>query len=311
MNEKTDRQEEPIEQLVRAYLLHEGATVDAAGVLAGVKARIALRRPAAAAAPPPRRWAGRFALATAAAVLLAVLAALPVSTPQASAETLVREAQQAHARPVDLCYSRTEANPARIEGDFLPPLPPEIKLWARGDSFFMEMLLPNRRVNAWGRDAEGRVWFAPHRHAGFRFEAHEVPEPLARMADLRLTNVDHLLSDVLANFDLHRRDTGPGLQVVEARPKTSRAFVPLRFVRLEIDAQRKLLRKFETHRRHPQGVARVTFTLVENSPPRVDADYTLEGHLDPGARVYSLDDPPPVRMKLLRKHYESGLRNGP
>lgn len=322
MNTKNPLSDEQVDRLVRDHLLRAEQTVDAAGILAGVKARNAARAPAPtlstapgaagrtpAARPVLRRWAGRLALAAAASLLLAVLWSLPVVTPRASAETLVREAQLAHTRPVDLCYLRAESNPPPIEGDLLPPLPPETRLWTRGDRFFMKTVLPNGRVNVWGRDAQGRVWFAPLPRAGFRFEAHEVPEPLARTCDLRAMNVDHLLTDVLAHFELRRTESATGVQVVEAEPKAGRPFFPLRYVRLEIDAQKKLLRRIEIHRRHPQGVAETTFTLLDQAPPRAEADYTLEGHLEAEARIFSLDDPPPVRMKLLRKHYEFGRRN--
>jgi hypothetical protein len=130
------------------------------------------------------------------------------------------------------------------------------------------------------------------------------------MSDLRSMNVDKLLSDVLANFDLHTKEVGAGLQVVEAEARPNRPFLPLRYVRLEIDAQRKILRKIELHRRHPEGVSEVTFTLVEKAPPQPDARYTLEGNLDSDAKIYSLGDPPPLRLKMLRKHYEMGRRNG-
>lgn len=322
MNTKNPLSDEHVDRLVRDHLLRAEQTVDAAGILARVKARNAtgapavpssIARGAAGAIPGARptapRWAGRLALAAAASLLLAVLWTLPLATPRASAETLVREAQQAHTRPVDLCYLRVESNPPILEGDWLPPLPPETKLWTRGDRFFMKTVMPNGRTNVWGRDAQGRVWFAPLPRAGFRFEADEVPEPLARTCDLRAMNVDHLLTDVLAHFELRRTESTPGVQVVEAEPKAGRPFLPLRYVRLEIDAQRKVLRRIEVHRRHPQGVAETTFTLLDKTPPRAEADYTLEGHLAADARIFSLDDPPPVRMKLLRKHYDFGRRN--
>ena len=316
MNDHKHPTEEQIDRLVREHLLREEQTVDAAGILAGVRARAAARTPAptpsttpavAGSDPAARRRRVRFALALAASVLLAVLWALPVATPHASAETLVREARQAHARPVELCYLRSEPNPPAGDGDVVPP---EGRLWTRGDQFFMETVL-GTRVNAWGRDAQGRVWFAPTPRAGFRFEAHEVPEPLARTCDLRSMNVDKLLTEVLANLELRRREAGPGLQIVEAEPKAGRPFVPLRYVRLEIDAHKKLLRRIEVHRRHPQGVAQITFTLVEQAPSRADADYTLEGHLEADASIYSLTDPPPLRYKMLRKHYEMGRRAVP
>src|SRR5262249_3118980 len=151
-------------------------------------------------------------------------------TPQASAETLVREAQQAHARPLELCYLHTISLPQGAEGESGLPLPPEGKLWTRGDQFFMETVFPNGRINACGRDAQGRVWFAPQRGAGFRFEAHEVPEPLARQAAMRSMNVDKLLTEVLAHFDLEKKEASPGLQVVEAQPKASWPSLPLRRV---------------------------------------------------------------------------------
>ena len=315
MSEKRPISDEQVERLVRDHLQREEQAVNPAAVLAGVRARLAaptfVTAPTSASNSRLRRWAGRVALAMAASILVAILWALPVATPQASAETLVREVQQVHARPVEFCYLREESNPPAPEDKWLPPLPVEARIWTRGDRFFMETVLPNGRTSAWGRDAEGRVWFATPAGAGFRFEAHEVPPPLARMCDTRSMNLDTLLSQVLADFELQRKDAAPSLRVVEARPRPEQRFIPLRFVRLEIDSQKKILRKLEMHRRHPEGVARAVFSLQEKAPPRPDAHYTLEGHLAADARIYSLDDPPPLRLKMLRKHYEMGRRNGP
>lgn len=315
MNEKQPIPDDEVERLVRDHLQREEQAVNAGAVLAGVRSRLAAQIVATVPSPTRpsrvRRWAGRAALAMAASILVAILWALPVATPQASAETLVRQLQQVHARPVELCYSREESNPPALDDKLLPPLPVEARIWTRGDRFFMETVLPNGRTSTWGRDAEGRVWFAPQPRVGFQFEAHDVPLGLARMCDMRSMNLDTLLSQVLANFDLQRKDAGSGLQVVEARPRPEQQFLPIRFVRLEIDSQKKILRKLEMHRRHPEGMARAVFSLQERASPRPDTHYTLKGHLADDAKIYSLDDPPPVRLKLLRKHYEMGRRNGP
>lgn len=302
---------DPVDRLVRDHLLREAQSVDAAGILAGVHARSTLAGRPPASFRGRSRWVVRATLAAAAALLLAVLWALPGGLPVANAETIVREVQQAHAGPLELCYQHNIEFPQGAEGETGLPLPPEGRLWTRGDRFFMETMYPNGRLNAWGRDASGRVWYAPVPSAGFRFEASEVPEPLARVADQRTMNVDKLLTELLTHFDLRKVEAAPLLQVVEAYPRPGRLLFPLRFVRLEIDTRQKLLRKVEMHRRQPQGIAHVLFTLVENAPRQPDEKYTLEGHLAEDAQVFSMNHPPPLRYKLLRERYELGRRGGP
>jgi hypothetical protein len=303
MNQPRPFPEEHIDELVRLHLARQEQQVDAAKVLAGVRAR--LQEPAAGPARSrQRRW--RLALAAAAVLLIGLLSSLPWLTRSASAQSWVQEAQLVHAQPVDRCYLvQCEPDPSVLERyRMLPASPRGQRLWTRGDRFWME---PDRgdRSWAWGRDEKGRVWFAAARRYGFRFEREEVPEQLALACELRSMRVETLLKEVQGEaFELKTGEQtsqdGIRVQVVEARLKPGMVHPALRSARLEIDAQTKVLRRVVLERTfHGQRAATVSFTLAETRS-QDDSRYRLDGHLEKDAAIL-LREPPQQRLNMLRK----------
>jgi len=314
MSERKEPLDLEIEALVCAHLAQQERTVDAAGMLARVRTGLA-----ASASKEPHealtRSRGRlsrsltysFRLAFAAAVLLAIVWAFHLDLGQASATTLVREAQRVHALPIDRCYGiETQLEPALMDSYRVLPVQRKARLWTRGDRFWMESLQGNR---AWsmGRDELGRIWFASVRGAGFRFEANEVPEPLRMACELRSMRIESLLRELLADFDLREercpRDSAGATRVVRAllKPDRQRA---LRAVTMEMDAQTNVLKRVVLSRTHSGGAAStVTFTFVGEDHQKDDV-YRLEGHLNPEACVYSTEDAP-RRLQRLQRLFES------
>lgn len=224
-------------------------------------------------------WA--WALATS-VVFLALLGSLMFfSSGTASAAAVVELALKVHAALLDRCY-RVEV---RGERDGASPPRQESLLWTRGDRFWNQLQSDGKTV-AWGRDESGGVWFALSPKAGARLAANEVPEPLQAACDLRSVQIESLLREILAGFDLRREPASADIDLIHAEPrpgnKTSRYGAAL----LEVDAHTHVLRRVELQRsHHGRAVATVSFTLVESSL-QDDASYRLEGHLDTGGTIY-------------------------
>jgi hypothetical protein len=266
-----------VDALVRQYLERQATTVDAWQVLDGVRARLGDQKPARLR----RRWMG---LSAAAAVVLAVLGIWLMPGGRASAEDWVRQAREVHNQPVDRCYRVS----AQVEGGRLEGLPlwqKENRLWTRGNDFYVEPTAGHRNW-AWGQDRQGRVWVALGRQRGVRFDAERVPEPLALVCAIRGLQIETLLDEVLADFDVRRDEaaaTESGTTFIRATPRSGRS--TLRAVTLEIDQKSHVIRRATIERQFfESGPATVTLSLVE-SQPQPDSAYTLEGHLDPGGTM--------------------------
>src|SRR5262249_52435580 len=151
MSERKPPSDDDVDALVRSHLANEARTVDARALLDRVRARTT--PPARPASPRRRRWLWGVA-AAAAAVLLAVVG-LSLTSGQASAETLVLQAKQQHALPVDRCYLvQVKPEPGVLDRFPILGQPRETRLWTRGDRFWMESLFLGRK-GVWGRDDEG------------------------------------------------------------------------------------------------------------------------------------------------------------
>jgi hypothetical protein len=276
--------DEMVDALVRSHLSSQAESVDPVRILAEVKRRRRKKSPSFFRGTLFRRGA---ALTAAAAVLaLAFLGGRTVGPSAARAETIVREAKAAHALPVDRCYL-VQWTP-EPEAALLSRLahPRELRLWTRGDRFWLESTNPDRRW-ASGLDDQGAVWLALGRRSGLRYQLDEAPEPVALTCEVCCLRVESLLDEVLSGFDLRREESDPGAATyrIRAEPKPGGARPGLRGALLEIDAESRVLRRLVLQRTH-QGkpLAVVTFTLLETgSSP--DSDYQLEGHLDADAPV--------------------------
>jgi hypothetical protein len=305
--------ERQVEEWVREYLVAQERSVDAQSILARVRRRLRVSRHSRAEATatvkrgssPGRRWV--WGLASAAAVFLALVLAVEFGTAPVSAETLVNAARVRAEEAVDRCYEvRAERDPELAEHEPVLPAQREGLLWTRGQQFFMKPVRPHMDW-AWGRDEKGRVWIAAARQAGFRFAPEEVPPALLMACNLRGMEVETLLKELVAHFDLSREgpvsgEAGPVL-IVRGLLKPQHNHKSLRAARLEIDARSKVLRRVVLY--HTR--ATLMFTLVRTAPPD-DARYRMETYLDAGAQVNSKEEPLPHRLELLRRQLLRGAK---
>ncbi|HEX4148613.1 MAG TPA: hypothetical protein VHY20_06485, partial [Pirellulales bacterium] len=102
--------------------------------------------------------------------------------------------------------------------------------------------------------------------------------------------------DVLANFDL-RTEPSPDSKthIIRAELKTGHEHPSVKLAVLEIDDASHCVRRLTLWRR--QSI--VTYDLVEVGQ-QPDAQYTLEGHLEPDARIYTRSLNPELRRHKLR-----------
>ncbi len=270
----------PVDGLVRVHLDREAAKVDAHAMLARVKQ------------PPvqPRhgwRWVG-VALGAALAAGLAFLFIMgngPEPTPlAASPDELLRESRITHEAATDRCYAVVaEWEPIPLRVLKLEPLVRTSKLWTRGDQFWIETTDPQGRSIAWGQTKDGKVWVAPSRAVGLVYDEADVGEPLARYCELMSLRVVTTLGELLADYDLYRRDAGqPGEPIrIEASRRPVQGLVQkFGHVALELDPETKVIQKAVLSRRvNGETVGTLTFTLTETAK-LADDQYTVAGHLD-------------------------------
>lgn len=289
-----------VDDLVRSYLRRRAEDVDPREVLRGVRQR--MDAPAGSSAAGGRsspRWV--LLLAAAAALLVAFLGGRYLGPGQAHAAELVREALETHARAPDRCYLvQIEPEP----GNLLARLPilaqaRETRLWTRGDRFWIESTNPVRKW-AWGRDERGSVWVALGRKQGVRFEPDEVPVGLAVACDVLGLKVETLLGELSTRFDLRRDDgVSDSTYRIRATPKAGARPLALRGAELEIAAESHVLRRLVLQRtRWGRPTATVTFTLLEEGTQE-ESRYQLDGHLEPGAPVFSFANKPGQRRLLM------------
>ena len=224
----------------------------------------------------------------------------------ASAETLVRDAQQVHHQPVDRCYLvevRRESDSLE-ESRRVTAQSQTTRLWTRGDRFWIESTNPQSRW-AWGRDERGGVWLAFGAVTrGVRLDPDEVPRSLEQASDLYSMQLETLLSNIRRDFTLTREPLPDSSGVlISATLKPGRYSPTLRGATLELDPETKVVRKLVLNRvLNGQPFATVTYTLVETGT-QDDAKYQLEGHLPAGAAVLSRTTLPQLRDTVMRKFF--------
>ncbi|MDR3639024.1 MAG: hypothetical protein P4L84_34790 [Isosphaeraceae bacterium] len=309
-----------LEGLVRKHLERQAETVDPRPVFARIQASLAteglatISRPVTARLParPGRlrakvlwQWGG---YAAAAALLLVTVTLVPRNrVALASANALVREAQQAHRVPVDRCYLVEIRRDSSQSAEWLPPTSQVrlTRLWTRGDRFWVESVRPVQRW-AWGRDEENRFWIAFGPQTAVRLEADEVPFGLKIHCDLHSLNFEKWLGDVLNRFELTRetRPADASTHVVRAKARALDPRGPaVQSAELEIDAETRVVRRMVVQRvLNGRPFATVTYTLTETDT--LDpADYRLEGHVSDRAEVYTRDYKPERRKELLARWF--------
>jgi hypothetical protein len=224
-------------------------------------------------------WAWALAASVVFAALIGGLVFMSQST--ASAAAVVQRALKVHSALLDRCY-RVEV---RGERDGVSTPRQESLLWTQGNRFWNQLQTDDKTV-AWGRDESGGVWFALSPKVGARLAANEVPEPLQTACDLRSVQMESLLREILAGYDLRREPASADIDLIHAEPKPGNTASRYGSALLEVDAHTHVLRRVELQRTHQgRAVANVSFTLVESSL-QDDARYTLEGHLDPDGNIY-------------------------
>ncbi len=223
------------------------------------------------------KWAGAAAVA-AAVVIGAVALFLQERTALAKGETVVREARQAHAMPIDRCYLVEVRRESSLVAE-LSPADPQVRqtrLWTRGDRFWVESVRPEQRW-AWGRDEANRFWIAFGPHTAVRIEAGEVPFWLNVYCDLHSLNFEKWLGEVLNRFELTRETKARRRGLVDHRgsrhgPRHVRRAVsrsPYRRARdRRPDAGRAPYGRPADLERRP--FATVTYTLAETDCARSD-----------------------------------------
>ena len=263
----TPNDSHPVDGLVREHLDREAAKVDARAMLARVKQ------------PPSEarrgwHWVG-VAVGAALAAGLAFLFITgngPEPKPVAAAtpEELLRESRTTHEAATDRCYAvvaEWEPGPLRVLK--LEPIVRTSKLWTRGDQFWIETTDLQGRSIAWGQTKDGKVWVAPSRSVGLIYDESDVGEPLTRYCELMSLRVVTTLGELLANYDLFRRDSGQPGEPLRIEAKLRPVLGPLpRFghVTLELDPATKVIQKAVLSRRvNGETVGTLTFTLIETT----------------------------------------------
>ena len=288
--------DDDLDRLVAEHLARQAERLDVNPLLGRIRATV----------PPtpsrPGRWrrlAGWALPVAVAAGVAAVLFFPPHAEPlRASPQALLQEAQKAHHLPLDRCYlvevQRTDAGPID------PPLANQFRttrLWTRGDRFWIESTNPRARW-AWGRDEDGTIWLTPGPRRGVRIEPEEAPPWLVHACTMSELRPEHLLGEILRDFDLVREDgPTPATQVIRASRKLGR-WHPLRSAILELDTETKALRRVVLDRTGPLRSVTTTYTLVETQTLSDDR-YRLEGHLVAPFEIYTADHQPHRRQPIL------------
>jgi hypothetical protein len=172
------------------------------------------------------------------------------------------------------------------------------RLWTRGDRFWIESTNPRARW-AWGRDEDGTIWLAPGPRRGVRIDPDEAPRWLTHACDISELLPEHLLGELLRDFDLVREDgQTPATQVIRATRKPGRWAPPLRSAVLELDTETKALRRVVLDRAGPLRAVTTTYTLAETQT-QSDDRYRLEGHLVAPFEIYTADNQPQRRQFAL------------
>jgi hypothetical protein len=299
--------DDDLDRLLADHLGRQAARIDVGPLLSRICETSASQNPPAYAGRLAearwRRLAGWALPVAIACGIAAVVFFPPRAEPlRASPQALLQEAQKAHHLPLDRCYLVEFQRTDDASEDGPPAALRTTRLWTRGDRFWFESTNPrNPWVKwAWGRDENGTIWVAPRPHVGVRVEADEVPPWLARMCDIHELRPEHLLGELLRDFDLVREEgETPATQVIRATRKPGRWAPPIRSAVLELDTETKALRRVVLDRTGPARSVTTTYTLVETQT-QADDHYRLEGHLTSPSEIFTADNHPERRGQILQ-----------
>lgn len=297
-----------LDAAVRAQLDAEAARTNTPAVWEGVLARLnadAAPPPTAPGKPTRRRWPGAVlaSAATAAAVLVAFVFWPSPKQVAASPSDALRQARAAHA-------GRGRAYSFAI--DFPPPLKDRFPLladtgrrqtvWTSGDNFVVSPGFTGQ--GAWGRDHLGRVWVAPSREAAARFTPDELPPVLKDAVAVRGLELDTLLGELLADYDL----TWAADDRISATPRGSVRPLGVLSADIRLDQATPVIRQLTLRRLLVNdGVVTLTFRLTD--PGSEVPAYVVERHLDPNAPVHDAHTPV-LRRRVLLQGLGELLANG-
>ncbi|HEX3147847.1 MAG TPA: hypothetical protein VHR66_07165 [Gemmataceae bacterium] len=292
-----------LDRLLADHLVRQAEREDVGSLLTRIQTTVKLDRPTVR-----KSWTSRvrqvisWSVPVAVAIGIAVVVLLPTHPEplKASPQALLQEAQKAHHLPLDRCYLvefQRQDDPAD-EGNPLAALSRTTRLWTRGDRFWIESTNPRARW-AWGRDESGSIWVAPGPRRGIRVEPEETPRWLAVNCDICEMRPEHLLGELLRDFNLVREDCEtPATQVIRAERKPGHFGPPIRSAILELDSDTKALRRVVLDRAGPMRPTTTTYTLVETQT-QSDDRYRLEGHLVAPFEILTAENQPFQRRQAL------------
>lgn len=279
---------EPTERLVRSYLDRKIEQTDATALLKRIHA--SRGAPLRTGVVRPLRWLLWGALA-AAAVVLAFVGGRQFGVQPVYAAAVVQDARTAHSEEMDRCYRvQFVPDPATWDGTNKLDGPSRSVLWTRGDRFWADCEIADLKL-AIGRAEDGTLWATSSCDKGIRFsnDPAQLPANVAVLCDINSMSIPKLLDDVLADFELRADEIttpdGHPRRLVWAGLKPGRTHSLLSNAMLEIDAESNVIVRlvlWTVSDGRPKGT--VTFTLLRSAPPD-DAQYRLESHLDPEARI--------------------------
>jgi hypothetical protein len=300
-----------LDALVRAHLDAEAGRVDAGRLwdrLAGQ-----LQADATPAARPTRKWVRVAAgFAAAAALLVAAFVLAPTRDAAATPAQVVESARAAYRPDADRSYTQSVQLPPNLPApmSLLLDSGRAVTVRTRGDRFVVTPGLGGR--GAWGRDADGRVWIAPTREAAARFTAAELPPPVHDVVKIRALEVGPLLDEVLKDFDLSWAEPparGAPTLAVRATRRAAPRPGQIHSAELVVEKDTRVVRSLVLRRQLAiGGPLTLTFTLADTTE-HDPADYTAEGHVDPGQPVYDASRPV-LRRRVLLQNLGDVIVNG-
>jgi hypothetical protein len=329
MNDPERFSDEQIEALVRRHLEREAEQIDPRAGLEDLRAAAGLRLfgndPLAVVCPGVfRRRPGAIArgpliLGLSAAAVVFLLVALGVfraGTAVAGADTLVREAKQAHLLPLDRCYLVDVQQRSDIV-DRWPSVPfvsPQHRLWTRGDRFWVESNRSGVHY-AWGRDERNRFWVVFDSDEVLWLEPDEMPPWMHVHVETYCVRLTTLLGKILRDHDLQRETpldgTPQATLLIRATPNAGHESASIRSVVLEIDAETRVVRRMTLERNYKgKPFATAIYTLIETRTID-DRDYVPIEHRKPHGDSYTVESDPARRRALLIRAFGEGAKYFP
>jgi hypothetical protein len=306
--------EKGLDELVRAKLDAEASRIDATPLFSNILSR--LEKENLAEIPKPRRvWPKKLAFAMAIGSLAAVLFLSLTFWPAG---------QEVMASPTEIVEAARSANPADSIRHYqmtldLPPRAREMfpylangprSIYTCGDQFVVEPGFGGK--GAWGRDEQGRLWIAPTRDGAAIFDEKELPQSLRNVVTIHELQLDSLLEETLADFELnwsqtpHKSDAF--YSITATRKNRLRPFRVLS-AELVIDKKTKVIQSLVLHRKaFGEETARLTFQL-QPAESNAAVSFQLKDHLKESAPSYD-HSRPVLRRRLIAQQIGEILASG-